>query len=81
MWRIYNYIMPKVELKHKNERFESMLRRFKKAVDRADTLKELRAREAYEKPSAKRKRAKAAAKKRWKKKLSEMHPERPNRRR
>ena len=73
--------MPKVTLKHKNERFDALLRRFKKAVDRDDTLKELRSREAYEKPSAKRKRNKAAAKKRWKKKLREMQPEpRTNRR-
>lgn len=67
--------MPKVTPKHKNERFDAMLRRFKKAVDRADVLKELRAREAYEKPSAKRKRARAAAKKRWKKRLAELQPQ------
>ena len=67
--------MPKVKLKHPNERFDALLRRFKKAVDRDDTLKELRSREAYEKPSAKRKRKKDAAKKRWKKKLREMQPE------
>ena len=73
--------MPKVKLKHPNERFEVLLRRFKKAVDRDDTLKELRSREAFEKPSAVRKRKKAAAKKRWKKKLQEMQPEPLNKRR
>lgn len=67
--------MPSVQPKFKHEKFESMLRRFKKAVDRADILKELREREAYEQPSSRRKRAKAAAKKRWKKKLRELMPE------
>lgn len=56
--------MPSVQPKHKNEHFEAMLRRFKKAVERADIMKEVRDRECYEKPSIKRKRAKAAAKKR-----------------
>lgn len=81
MWLLFVYLnyrkfnMPKVKLKHKNERFDALLRRFKKSVDRADVLKELREREAYEKPSTRRKRAKAAAKKRWKKKLATMQPE------
>ena len=67
--------MPKVKLKHEKERFDQLLRRFKKAVDNADTLKEVREREAFEKPTTKRKRAKAAAIKRWKKKLASMQPE------
>jgi len=56
--------MPSVELKHPDERFDYMLRRFKKAVDKANTIGEARDRQTYEKPSLKRKRAKAAAKKR-----------------
>ncbi len=56
--------MPSASLRNKHERFESLFRRFKKSVERADVIKELRAREFYEKPSAKRKREKAAAKKR-----------------
>lgn len=64
--------MPKVSLKHPNESFESLLRRFKKAVEKADTLKILREYEAYEKPSEMRKRLKAAAVKRWARKRYEM---------
>lgn len=56
--------MPYVELKHPKESFESMLRRWKKAVDNDDTLKVLRKYEAFERPGDKKKRAKAAAIKR-----------------
>jgi small subunit ribosomal protein S21 len=56
--------MPKVTLKHKNESFEQLMRRFKRAVEKADVIKEVRKRECFEKPSIKRKRAKAAAIKR-----------------
>jgi len=63
--------MAKVTLKHPKERFDSLLRRFKKAVDKADVLKDLRKYEYYEKPSEKRKRAKAAAIKRAQKQQRE----------
>lgn len=66
--------MPKVKLKHEKERFDQLLRRFKKSVDNAGVLQEVREREAFEKPTTKRKRAKAAAKKRWKKELASMQP-------
>lgn len=56
--------MPKVSLKHKNESFEQLMRRFKRAVEKADIIKEVRKRECFEKPSVHRKRAKAAAIKR-----------------
>lgn len=56
--------MPTVKQKHPKEPFESLLRRFKRAVDSADIIREVREREFYEKPSTKRKKAKAAAKKR-----------------
>lgn len=56
--------MPSVSLKHKYETFESLLRRWKKAVDKSDILKTLREKEFYERPGEKRKRAKAAAIKR-----------------
>ena len=56
--------MPKVSLKHKNESFEALLRRFKRVVEKADIIKEVRKRECFEKPSVHRKRAKAAAIKR-----------------
>jgi len=61
--------MPKVSQKHYNESFEALLRRFKKAVDRADVIKDIRKKEYFEKPTAERKRKKAAAKKRHQKQL------------
>ena len=66
--------MPKVKLRNDKERFDQLLRRFKKSVDNANVLQDFREREAYEKPTTKRKRAKAAAKKRWQKKLATMRP-------
>ena len=62
--------MPKVT-SYNNEPFERLLRRFKKAVDKSNILKDLRKKEYYEKPSAAKKRALAAAKKRWDKKRKE----------
>lgn len=64
--------MPKVSLKYPNESFESLVRRFKRAVDKSDILKTLRLYEAYEKPSEEKKRRKAAAVKRWERKRYEM---------
>jgi len=61
--------MPKVSQKHYNESFEALLRRFKKAVDRADVIKDIRKKEYFEKPTAERKRKAAAAKKRYQKQL------------
>ena len=46
------------------------LRKFKKKVQDNGILQEVKNREYYEKPSVKRKRAKAAARARWLKKLS-----------
>lgn len=48
------------------------LRRFKKKVQDSGILQELKEREFYEKPTTKRKRAKAAAKARWNKKLQKL---------
>ena len=56
--------MAKVEKKHPRESFEALLRRFKRAVEKADIVKEYRKREFFEKPSQVRKRKKAAAVKR-----------------
>ena len=44
------------------------LRKLKKKIANDGLLQELRERQHYEKPSTKRKKAKAAAKKRWQKK-------------
>lgn len=56
--------MPSVKV-YENEHFERAIRRFKKAVETSGILTDLRERECYVKPSIKRKRAKASAKKRW----------------
>lgn len=64
--------MPKVSLKHPNESFESLLRRFKKSVEKSEILKTLREYEAYEKPSETKKRRHAAAVKRWARQRWEM---------
>lgn len=55
--------MPCVRVKE-DEPFEIALRRFKKQCEKAGILSEIRRREHYEKPSAKRKRKALAARKR-----------------
>lgn len=57
--------MPGVKIRE-GEAFEQAYRRFKKQVEKAGVLSEIRKREFYEKPSAQRKRKVAAAKKRLK---------------
>ena len=51
--------MPTIRVKE-NEPFEVALRRFKRTIEKSGLLTELRAREFYEKPTAERKRKKAA---------------------
>lgn len=66
--------MPTVRIKE-NEPFDVALRRFKRTVEKAGVITELRSREYYEKPTAERKRKKAAAVKRHFKRLrSQMLP-------
>lgn len=60
--------MPTVRVKE-NEPFDVALRRFKRPIEKAGIITELRAREFYEKPTAERKRKKAAAIKRHFKRL------------
>ncbi len=48
----------------KNESLESALRRFKRSLQKAGTLSEVRKREHYEKPSVRRKKKSEAARKR-----------------
>ena len=55
--------MPEITLKE-NESLESALRIFKKQCARAGVIAEVRKREAYEKPSVKRKKKSEAARKR-----------------
>jgi len=54
-----------------HENINQALRRFKKKIDEAGLLEELRNREAYIKPTTRRKKAASAAKARWSKKLRE----------
>lgn len=60
----------------KNGDFNKALRIFKKKVQEDGLLQELREREFYEKPSAVRKKAKAAGRARHLKKLSKQEQER-----
>ena len=49
------------ESKKKNQNLSSMISRFKKSVEESGILKEYRERRYYEKPSAKKRRAKKLA--------------------
>jgi small subunit ribosomal protein S21 len=51
------------------EPFDKLLRRFKRKIEDGGLLDTLRGKEFYEKPTTARKRAKGAAKARWRKKL------------
>lgn len=61
--------MPAVKVKE-NEPVDIAIRRFKRACEKAGTLADVRKREFFEKPTQERKRKKAAAVKRYKKKMS-----------
>ena len=63
--------MPGVIVKE-GESFESALKRFKKQVEKAGVLSEVRKREFYEKPSVKRKKKMIAARKRLLKRLKKL---------
>jgi small subunit ribosomal protein S21 len=63
--------MARVSPKYPDERFESMWRRFKKAVDRSGVLQDLREHEFFTSPSEEKKRALAMAKKRDAKRLAD----------
>ena len=52
--------MPAV-IVHDKESFEVAMRRFKRAVERAGVITEMRMRTAHEKPTTRRKRLKLAA--------------------
>jgi|TARA_R110000868_G_scaffold97990_13_gene269665 small subunit ribosomal protein S21 len=61
--------MTKVYVKE-NDNIERAIRKFKKKVADSGKLQGLREREFYEKPTTRRKKALAAAKNRWRKKLA-----------
>lgn len=56
-------------LVREDESFENALRRFKKQVEKAGVLSEMRKRQHYEKPSVRRKKKALAARKKMLKKL------------
>jgi len=60
--------MPTVEINERSS-FDLAMRRFKRACEKAGIMSKLRQIESYEKPTTKRKRKKAAAVKRYQKKL------------
>lgn len=60
--------MPLVKVKE-NEPVDYAIRRFKRACEKAGILADVRKHEFYEKPTQERKRKKAAAVKRYKKKM------------
>ena len=51
----------------RNNDISRAMRKLKKMVSNENILREVREKEAFEKPSLKRKKAKAAARKRWQK--------------
>ena len=59
--------MPGINIRE-GDSFESALKKFKKLCEKAGLVMELRKREAYEKPSVKRKKKDVAARKRLVKK-------------
>jgi small subunit ribosomal protein S21 len=60
--------MPGIKVRE-TEPFEGALKRFKKQVEKAGVLSEVRKREFYEKPSVKKKRKAIAARKRAMKRM------------
>ena len=60
--------MPGINIRE-GDSFEAALKKFKKQCEKAGILSEIRKREAYEKPSVKRKKKDAAARKRLVKKV------------
>lgn len=66
-----HYVMTTIRVKE-NEPFDVALRRFKRTIEKLGLLTDLRAREFYEKPTAERKRKKAAAVKRNYKRIRSM---------
>lgn len=62
-------LLPGVFLGEEDYSFDVAMRRFKKQVEKAGILSEMRKRQHYEKPSVMRKKKNAAARKRLMKKM------------
>ena len=69
----------KINKKHKGESFESLMKRFRKSVEKSDILNIVKAREHYIKPSTNKKLAGEMAKKREKKRQDEQSLKRQRR--
>ena len=69
----------KINKKHKGESFESLMKRFRKSVEKSDILNIVKAREHYIKPSTNKKLAGEMAKKREKKRQDEQSLKRSRR--
>jgi small subunit ribosomal protein S21 len=69
-WKGGKGIVPLIVVKE-DESFENALRRFKRKCEKSGILSELKKRQHYEKPSAKRKRKAIAARKKMLRKLAE----------
>jgi small subunit ribosomal protein S21 len=69
MAKFENKIKGSTVILKENENINQALRRFKKKIEESGLLETLRSKEFYEKPTTQRKRAKGAAKARWRKKL------------
>ena len=65
--------MPGIYLTDSDDNFDVALRRFKKQVEKAGILSEIKKRQHYEKPSVMRKKKKAAARKRLLKKMRKVN--------
>ncbi len=65
--------LPGVYLHEDDYSFDIALRRFKKQVEKAGILSEMKKRQHYEKPSVMRKKKKAAARKRLMKKIRKLN--------
>jgi small subunit ribosomal protein S21 len=66
-------VLPGVYLNDDEYNFDNALRRFKKQVEKAGILSEMKKRQHYEKPSVMRKKKKAAARKRLIKKMRKLN--------
>ena len=70
-WMEGGVLLPGIKIKE-NEHFDVALRRFKKQVEKAGVMFELRRREYYEKPSIRKKKKTIAARKRALKKYRQV---------
>ena len=67
-----NKIVSGLHVEVRNGDFNGAMRRFKRKVQEAGIVQEIRERQHYVKPSEQRKKAKAAGRARWLKKLRKM---------